>query len=364
MDFVFAFPMKFAWVWATLTLAGLACLYASLRVLETHRKRRIEQFVSADLAPKLAVGNDTVRRRPLFWLTLFGFAFVAVALAQPHFGKAWREVRRQSRDIVVCLDVSPSMLANNPLPTRLDHAKQKIVGLTDRLPADRFALIAFAGAAKLQCPLTLDRGYFRAILKACDTDSISTRGTNIALAVEEAMKTFQEEEERSNGYGREHRAILIVTDGEQVAGDVLSVVERASETATVYVMGVGDPNGTEVEFPKMYARFAAEEGLPPKHVSKLDEDTLIKVATYGGGRYVRSQPDTWDLDQVVSHLSSQQARMVESDVRYQLVNRYQWPLLLAILCFSAEGFWLVCLPWLRVRREAQAAPNEEVQHAT
>jgi Ca-activated chloride channel family protein len=347
--------MKYFWVWLILSLLGLVCVYVALRLLERHRRSRLAQFVAFDLAPKLLPGWDESRRKPLLWLTLLGFGMLGLALAQPHWGRAWEKVRRQSRDVVVCLDVSPSMLASNPLPTRIDHAKQKILALADRMPGDRFALVAFAGAAKMQCPLTLDRGYFRAILRATDSDSISMRGTDIAQAIEEAMHTFAEDEETSGNYGREHRAILVITDGEQVSGDVLKAAEKAAAGATVYVIGVGDPNGTEVVIPSIYNRVVKQQDVQTTHVSKLDEDTLIKVATYGGGRYVRSQPDNWDIEQIVDHVTSLATRSVDGDVRFQLVNRYQWPLFFAILCIGLEGLWLVLLPYLRNRSERSLA---------
>jgi len=350
--------LNFFWVWLLALCAGLACIYGALRLLERHRRSRIAQFVAVELAPKLLPGWDESRRRPMLWLTLAGFGMLGLTLAQPHWGRAWEKVRRQSRDVVVCMDVSPSMLANNPLPTRIEHAKQKVLALADRMPGDRFALVAFAGAAKMQCPLTLDRGYFRAILRATDTDSISMRGTDIGLAIEEAMQTFTQDEETSGNYGREHRAILVVTDGEQVSGDALKAAEKAAEGATVYVIGVGDPNGTEVSIPSLYSRVASQQDLETTHLSKLDEDTLIKVATYGGGRYVRSQPDNWDIEQIVEHVSSLATRSVDGDVRFQLVNRYQWPLFFAVLCFVLEGAWLALLPHLRNRRELSDAVAE------
>ena len=352
MDVTFSFSSAGLYVWAGLTIGGLIALVYALRLFESNRHQRLSRFVSAGLAPRLLPGYDSRLRRPLFWCTVLGFALLGLALAQPHWGREWREVQKFSRDVVVCLDVSPSMLAENPLPNRLERARQKIVELADRMPGDRFALVAFAGAAQTQCPLTLDHGYFKAVLRACDTDSISARGTNIADAIDTAMKTFREEEIRTGEYGREHRAILIVSDGEQVSGDVLKVAESASETATIYVMGVGDPNGAEVELPRNFSR-AMEPGSQPVHLSKLDEDTLIKVATYGSGRYVRLQPDSWDIEQLSQHMGQQAARFIEGDVRSQLVNRYQWPLFAAIAFFMAEGIWLAIMPHIRARREAK-----------
>lgn len=353
MDFSFIFPMNTLHWWLLSTGSGIVCLVVALRILERKRLQRLAAFVSAELTPKLLVGYDGRIRRPLGWLTVLGFLFLALAFAQPHWGHKWQSLSKQSRDILICLDVSNSMMASNPPPTRLDRARQKIDELTKRMPADRFGLIAFAGAADLQCPLTLDQGYFKAVLKAVDINSISFKGTDIAGALDTAIETFEADEKDTGAFGRQSKAILLISDGEQVSGDALKAAEKAAEHATIYVMGIGDPNGAEVRLPEWLGKSVSGVDPSKPHVSKLDEDTLIRIATTGNGRYVRSQIDNWDIDQLYEHLSKQSTRTVGSDIRFQLVNRYQWPLFLAILCFAGEGLWLVLMPRIlawRMRR--------------
>jgi len=350
----FIFPLRELHWWLGLVVMALAAIVVILRVLERRRHERLVQFVDAQLAPRLLAAYDASVRRPLFWLALAGFASLAVTFAQPHWGQAWQEIQKQSHDIVVCLDTSESMRAANPLPSRLERARQKIGSLLDRAPGDRFGLVAFSGAAVLQSPLTLDHGYFKAVLNAVDTDTISAEGTDIAAALREAVKVFKGEAEQSGVWDRNTRALLLISDGEQVSGDAVEEAEKAAEFARVYVIGVGDPNGAEIVLPEWMAQYMGGRRVAKRHLSKLDEETLSKIAVVGQGGYIRTTPDNSDIDQIYDHIEQLTARTVSSDVRLRLVNRYQWPLALAILCFAGEGLWLAVLPRLRrwrMRRE-------------
>jgi Ca-activated chloride channel family protein len=326
------------------TLAALALVVLALRWVSRRRHERLATFVEAKLASRLVLGADAALRRPLSWFTFLGFLFLAVTFAQPHWGRAWQEVHQRSRDIIVCLDTSESMRAENPLPNRLGRSKQKIRSLMDLARGDRFGLIAFSGGAALQCPLTLDHGYFRSVLNAVDTDTISMEGTDIAAALREAAALFREDEV---GSSRNNRAILLISDGEQVVGDVVEAAEEVSELARVFVIGVGHPEGVEVEYPQWMVPHAEGRRKIEPHLSKLDEETLKRVAAAGSGAYTRAQADNWDIEQIFENLEVLATRDVGSDVRLRMVNRYQWPLLLALACFAAEGVWLVLMPWFR-----------------
>ena len=346
----FAFPLRQLHWWLGLAIVVLAVIVVVLRALEKRRQGRLTRFVQAELAPRLLAGYDASIRRPLFWLTVLGFASLALTFAQPHWGQAWQKVSQQSHDIIVCLDTSESMRAANPLPSRLERAKQKILSLLERAPGDRFALVAFSGGAALQCPLTHDHGYFKAVLKAVDTDTISLEGTDIAEAIEEAVKVFRDESEESGIIEKDTRAILLISDGEQVSGDAVSQAEDASDFARVYVIGVGDPHGAEIKRPELMGRRGGGQGVAATHHSRLDEETLSKVAIAGDGGYVRSMPDNSDIGQIRDHIEQLAAYSASSELRLRLVNRYQWPLALAVFLFAAEGLWLVIMPYVRAWR--------------
>lgn len=335
--------------WVGLVIAALAGMGLALRALERRREGRLGRFVEGPLAPRLLPGHDAALRKPLFWLAMLGFAFMAAALSQPHWGKTWQEVERLSHDVVVVLDVSESMRAENPLPNRLERAKQKIMALLERASGDRFGLVVFSGAAAAVCPLTLDHGYFLSVLHAVDTDSISLEGTNIAAALDKSVELLEEGGEGTGGLSKETRAIVLISDGEQVSGDAVASARKAAAHARVFVVGVGSPRGAEVTYADALGQRMSGVADPGPHLSKLDEKALERIAREGGGGYVRSGPDHADVDAVYAFLERLSARHRSSDLRLILANRYQWPLALAMLCFAAEGLWLVLLPHLRDR---------------
>lgn len=361
MSIGFVFPWSRTHWWLGLGILVLAGLIALLYLLEKRRQARIAQFVDLALAPRLLPGYDQRVRRPLFWLSVLGFISLALTFAQPHWGQTWQQVRRQSHDIIICLDTSESMRAANPLPNRLDRAKQKVLSLLERNPGDRFGLVAFSGGAVLQSPLTHDLGFFKAVLDAVDTDTVSMEGTDIAAAVKEAVAAFKAESEDTGYVDPDSRAIIVISDGEQVSGDAVAEAEKAAEFCHVYVIGVGSPEGTEITFPDWMGRYKRVKNEDRKHLSKLDEETLSRMALSGNGGYIRSTPDNTDVEQVYDHISRLTSYSTASDVRLRLVNRYQWPLAMAIVFFAGEGLWLALMPWVRtwrMRKYAAQTPGE------
>lgn len=343
MDIRFAFPMSQLPLWLGIAIACVAAVWAGLRLLEHRRNGRLHRFVEAALAPRLLLGYDARMRRPLVWLTVLGTALLALAFMQPRWGQDWVNVASGSRDVLVLLDVSQSMNAEDPVPSRLARAKQKVEGLMKLSPGDRFGLIVFAGEASLQCPLTLDHAYYRTVLNAVGTFSVSTMGTDIAEALFEAMRTFKEDAEKTGTAERHQRVVLLISDGEQVSGDALTAADRIAASATVNVMGIGGENGAKVGFPEL----TRGRGPSDRHLSRLDEDTLKDIAVNTAGVYVRSTPHNGDVELIAEEMDTLAARAVSSELRFNMINRYRWPLAAAFACFFAEGLWLGVLPWIR-----------------
>jgi len=356
MNVQFAFPLR-QWPWWTLLAAAVLLGLASLlRSLERRRESRLQAFAGAELAPRLLLGYDARIRRPLFWLTLAGTACLALTFAQPRWGKAWAPAARGSRDILVLLDASESMNAANPPPNRIARARQKIESLLELCPGDRFGLIAFSGEAALECPLTRDLSFFRSVLATVDTDTLSEEGTDISEALRQAAAVFEEDVRRSGGAGRSNRAIVLCSDGEQVSGDGVRAAAEIGRSAGIYVLGIGDLNGGEVRLPLWMREFlrSADAGQP--HVTRLDEKALSEIAVQGGGMYIRSTPDNADVARIRDELEAVATHQTPGELRFNLVNRYRWPLSLAIAFFAAEGAWLALMPQIRrwrLTREAQ-----------
>lgn len=337
-----------------LGIVALIALIVILVKLERSHVRRVHTFIEMRLAPRLLLGGEAGKRKPMFWFSLIGCLMLLTALTQPHWGRSMEEQTQRSHNLLFVLDISESMLADNPAPNRLERAKQKIRSIVDKSQGDRFGLIAFSGAAELMCPLTLDAGYFLTVLNAVDTDSISFEGTDIEAALELAIATYQDQDGNASDMLGNSQAIILISDGEQVEGDAVTLAGAASDHATVHVVGVGDPQGTEITYTNRFgARVRVMDGDKP-HLSKLDESTLSKIAIAGGGGYIRSTPSNRDVNELHGLIQQLFTEDVQGELTDRLLNRYQWPLLLGILCFMAEGFWLVALPWMRKERDEYA----------
>ncbi len=359
MNVQFAFSMAQAPVWGVVAVVMLIAVILGLRWSDRRRRARLTALIDASLAPRLLEGYDERIRRPLAWLTVLGLVALLLAFSQPRWGRSWVSVARESRDIMILLDTSESMNAQNPLPTRLERARQKIQSLLDLCPGDRFGLIAFSGEAATEVPLTLDLNYYRAALGSITTDTLSIEGTDITSALREARRVFDEDAKKSGKAGSSSRVVIVVTDGEQTSGDDLAEAERMKDYATVYVLGIGDPKGATITFPKWMQRYARLSEDQRTHLSRLDEENLKKLATDSGGAYARISPDDSDVKFIREELEQVQSRAASDKMRYNLINRYRWPLGAAIFCFMAEGFWVILMPWIRSYR----LRREGVRHA-
>jgi Ca-activated chloride channel family protein len=348
-----------------LAAAGVVlCLIAFWLVRsERARQGKLHLLIEAKLAPRLLSGYDARIRRPLLWFALLGCVFLTLTLMQPRWGKAWVNVDRASRDVLVLLDTSESMNAQDPAPDRLTRARQEIEQLLERCPGDRFGLIAFSGDAALQCPLTLDHGYFRSVLNSVDTDTLTEEGTNISAALLAAREVFEKEGASILEQRRYSRAVIVISDGEEVSGDAVKTADDLAAVATVHVIGIGDPQGAEVRFPEWMLRYASVPNANKPHVSKLDEETLSKVAIEGGGLYVRSTASNDDTEALFRELETLHARATTGDLRFNMVNRYRWPLAAAVVCFVLEGLWIVLMPYIRQWRLARAQTKKAAANA-
>lgn len=357
----FAFPISQLPLWLLVGLLLVAACYWGLCALERYRQRRLHRFVEAGLAPRLLPGYDVAARKPLFWFSLAGFVFLLLTFAQPHWGESWMEQRRGSRDILVMLDVSQSMNSKDILPSRLERAKSKIDSMLDLTPGDRVGLVAFAGEAILLSPLTLDHGYFKSILQTVDTDSLNVMGTDISEALRIASEVFEEDARLSGEQGSGHRAVWLISDGEQISGDAVNQAALTGRDAGIFVMGVGSEQGAVVDFPEWMLRYRNLPSESRQRLSQLDESTLTEIATAGDGVYVRTTPSNDDIRYLYEEMENLRARAVEDELRISLINRYRWPLALAVCCLLAEGFWLVLLPQLRYRKRNRKYPGSEVE---
>ncbi len=310
------------------------------------RRRALARFGDLELVRKLSATVSRRGRVAKGVLLLATVAFLVLALARPQFGTRVETVRSQGQDVMVVLDVSLSMLAEDVAPNRLDRARLEVMRILRRLEGDRIGLVAFAGSAFVQAPLTVDYGAAAMFLNAMDPDLIPLQGTNLGEALAVALDAFEEGT-------REHRVLVLVTDGEDHEGEIDSALERAvQEGIRVHTVGIGSLEGVpipEVDDDGMRTGFKRdEEGNVV--TTRLDEATLRRVAEATGGRYFPATGAGANLDPLVEELTGGDGRELEAREVTQFEEQFQIFLGAALLLLLAEAM----VPDRRRKQEAWA----------
>ncbi|MFH2036034.1 MAG: VWA domain-containing protein [Candidatus Zixiibacteriota bacterium] len=267
-------------------------------------------------------------------LLLFGIVFSVLTLSQFQCGTHMEMMKRQGIDLIVAIDVSNSMLAEDMKPSRIAKARQEVRGILDRLEGDRIGLIAFAGEAFVQCPLTLDYSAAEIFLDVIDVGLIPQQGTAIGAAIEKAQDAFESKEKK-------HKVMILLTDGEDQNQSALSAAEEArKEGIKIYPIGIGSPVGEPIPF---YDRQGNRSGFKKDRsgeviVTKLDEITLQKIAMETGGKYYHATAGEMELDKVYDEISKMEKKELEGKLMMQYEDRFQYPLFIAILLIVVEFF--------------------------
>ena len=242
------------------------------------RRRRLKKYGDPELLKALMPDVSTWRRELKFWLVSGALAMMIVCLARPQYGTKEETIKREGIEVMIALDISNSMLAEDVKPSRLDKSKMLISSLVDKMNDDKVGLIVYAGDAYTQLPITSDYVSAKMFLDNISPDMIAVQGTDIARAINLASHSFTQQE----GVGR---AIFVITDGEDNEG---GAVEAASEALkkgmNVYVLGVGSPEGSPIPMPGTNRYITDNAGNTV--VSKLNEDMCRQIAQAGGGAYI------------------------------------------------------------------------------
>lgn len=295
------------------------------------RKELVRKFASDRLVKSLLESYSAARSKLKRALIVLGLIALITALARPIIGYDWEETKTKGIDILFALDSSRSMLAEDIKPNRLERAKFAILDFIEQLEGDRVGLVAFAGEAFLQCPLTLDYNAFRQSLEAVNTEIISTGGTDIARAIEESESAFQDD--------NNHKIIVLITDGEDLEeSGIKRAKEAAADGVTIYTVGVGTAEG---ELIPIRNRFGQKQFLTDSDgnfvQTKLDEDTLDAIAEVTDGFYVPLGPTGYGLEQVYeAGLQSIPEQELAAQLERTGIERFQWPLGLAIILLIWE----------------------------
>ncbi len=323
--FSFAQPL---WLWLLALLPFLVVLFF---VCERWRAAALGRLIAARLQTRLAGSVSATKRRVSFALLLAGLAMCVVALARPRWGFAFEQVTARGRDIIIAVDTSRSMLAQDLDPSRLARAKLAAQDLLANLDGDRVGLVAFAGTAFLQAPLTPDYDAVRDSLNELDTEIIPQGGTNLSAAIAAADEAFGKGEST-------HRALILFTDGEDLEADALDAAKKHKDTFRIFTIGLGTDAGAPLIVPTRRGREIVRDEQGNAVTSRLDEKRLREVAEAGGGFYIHLQNGPAEMRQLVRDgLGSMTEKDTDQRMNKVAIERYQWPLALGLACIAASA---------------------------
>jgi len=311
-----------------LALSAVPLLVAFFVWARRRRERALAAFVAAALLPAVAPDVDG-RRRTLRWAILtVAVLCLGLALAGPMWGFRWEQVRRQGIDLVIAIDTSRSMLTTDVKPNRLARAKLAVQDLLGELHGDRVALVAFAGGAFLQCPLTLDYAAFAQSLEAIEVGIIPKGGTALAAAIDTSLEAFE-------GRQGNHQALILITDGEDHEGDVKEAAKRAADRGVkVYTVGIGT---TEGELIPADGGSWLKDRAGQVVKSRLDEETLKQIAVDTGGVYLHAAGPSLGLGELYrDYIDTMEKREVASTLEKRYEHRFQLPLAVALVLLALE----------------------------
>ena len=282
--------------------------FVGYALFRRERNRKIAKIGS----PELMAALMPARSKAKGWVRISFFAvawfFFVIGLARPQMGAKIKESNRKGAEIMIALDVSNSMLAQDYSPNRLERAKLAISRVVDKLRDDRIGLVVFAGNSFVQLPITTDYVSAKMFLSSISTGSVPIQGTAIGEAIGTALRSFSAQSDRS-------RAIIVITDGENHEDDPVAAASQAAEMGVrVFTIGVGSPEGKMIPFEGDYLR--DKEGNPV--VTRLDESVLQDVAAAGKGLYVRAGNSEFGLNPIVDEI----ARMDDEEYNSIVFEEY------------------------------------------
>ena len=316
-------PHNFIWLWF------LAAVWGFFIFSDWQRGLAIRRFGDAALVRRLILSLDAGKRLFKRSLVLFAVFLMVLALGQPHFQKKEITVERKGVDIMILLDVSQSMLAKDIAPTRLDKAKLELETLVEKLGSDRIGIVAFAGDAFIQCPLTTDHNAVKLFIASVNPGLLPVPGTMIGRALQVGIRAFMDTE-------KEFKAMILLTDGEDQGSDPLAQAKAAKEAGIrVFAIGIGTPEGGTL--PAEFDRGALKKDTRGNIVlSKLDEKLLKKIALETGGVYYRASRGEIEIDDLTRRIRQMTQKGLKTDRSFEYEENFQLFVFLALLALLLE----------------------------
>jgi Ca-activated chloride channel homolog len=317
------------YLWLLFTLPVLAGLFLLSR---QKKQSALARFASLPLMKRL-MPERLLQQQVLKWLCFLCFVFFAVlSLARPQFGVKMEMVERRGVDIMVALDISKSMLAEDITPNRLERAKFEIAKFIDLAKGDRVGIIVFAGESFVQCPLTLDYGAAKMFLAAVTTDWVQVPGTAIADAINQSADAFKTKSNKS-------KVLIILSDGEDHIGDVEAAAQKAAaQNIKIYTVGLGSESGVPIQISKGKGNISYKKDDNGNLVmTRLNSLLLEKIAMSGNGKYFHAGTSL-DMAAIYQEISKMEKNELGSDRMNIFEEQYQLFLAIALFFLLLEFF--------------------------
>lgn len=318
--------------WLLLIIPVLIVLFSALLFWKRSKQR---QFASPEMLDQLTPDKSIFKPWLKFSLLLLAFVCLVFALVNPKIGTKMETVTREGVDIVFAIDVSKSMEAEDVAPNRLEKSKQLVTQIINNLASDRIGIIAYAGSAFPQLPITTDYASAKMFLQAMNTDMVSSQGTAIKEAIELSTTYFNEEDPTS-------KVLFIISDGEDHEGDIGNVAAEAAEKGIqIFTIGVGSLKGGPIPIKRngvIQSYKKDQEGETV--ITKLNESTLKEIAADANGEYIQGNVTETVLEKVTETLQNMDKTEFEAKQFADYQSQFQWFLGLAILLILLDVFLL------------------------
>lgn len=320
------------WFWVLLVIPVIIMLFIVLQIWKRSAQKR---FAQSKLLKRLSPNQSLFKSILKTVVLCLAFASLTIALVNPKIGTKLETVKRQGVDIVFAVDVSKSMLAEDIAPNRLEKSKQLVTQIINNLASDRVGIIAYAGKAFPQLPITTDYASAKMFLKNMNTDMLSSQGTAINEAIELA-KTYFDDEEQTN------RVLIIISDGEDHSDVASNVAEEASdEGIRIFTIGVGDIKGGPIPIKRNgvllnYKKDSQGETV----VTKLNEETLKDIADEANGAYINGSDTSEVIEEIKDILNRMDKTEFEAKEFADFKDQFQWFLGFGILFLFIDIFFL------------------------
>ena len=320
-----------------LIAAGVVILlYAIWFMVKRSDKKTLSKIGDPGLVQKLIKGLSPQRKAWKFFFINLAVVMMAVALANPQLGSKMEKSKREGIDLIIALDISNSMLAQDIKPNRLTRSKMAISRLVDKLQGDRLGIIVFAAEAYTQLPITTDYGAAKMFLSSVSTDYINNQGTSIASAIKLAEQSFESEKDKT---GKTNKALVIITDGEDhEEGAIEAAEEAAGKGIKIYTIGMGLETGAPIPVYRNGIKTGYKKDREGNTViTKLNEDLLRKIAAAGDGFFVRANNTNTGLNKIFESINKMDKEEIETRNFKEYEGWFQIFVLLAIILLTLEA---------------------------